>query len=167
MLLNLDPSQDFAEELLKHLTSAYRLARQLTRNPHDADDVVQEAYLRALRFASCFRGGDARPWLLRIVRNVFYTWIERNAVREPVGRRQDARGSDAVFSDPEQGFVRRLIVQNALKTLPKHCREVLVLREAQELSYKDISALLGVPTGTVMSRLSRARAYLRQSGRAG
>lgn len=161
--MDFNPSQDFVPELLKNLSSAYRLARQLTRDEHDAEDVVQEAYLRALRSACRFRGGDARPWLLRIVRNVFFTSLGRKAIGEALGRRQDARGSDTPWSGPEQALVRRSIVQNALKTLPAHCREVLVLREVKEMSYKDISAVLGVPTGTVMSRLSRACARLRQS----
>jgi RNA polymerase sigma factor (sigma-70 family) len=166
-LSDLNTSKVFGGELLKHLSSAYRLARQLTRDVHDADDVVQEAYLRAFRYASGFRGEDARPWLLRIVRNVFYTSANRKGSHEPIGERGDAVAPDTLFSDPEETLVRKSIVQNALETLPKHCREVLMLREVEELSYKDISALLGVPRGTVMSRLSRARAQLRQSAEVG
>lgn len=161
------PSQDFAAELSRHLNGAYRLARRLTRNAHDADDVVQEAYLRAFRSVGHFRGGDARPWLLRIVRNVFYTSIKRNSTLEPMGGLQDSRSPDTLFLGSEQALVRRLIVENALKRLPTYCREVLVLREVEELSYKEISELLGVPSGTVMSRLSRARARLRQSAGSG
>jgi RNA polymerase sigma factor (sigma-70 family) len=163
VLLDVNPSQYFARELLKHSGCAYRLARQLTGNMHDADDVVQEAFLRAFRSRSRFRGGDARPWLLRIVRNVFYTWIQRNPICEPIDRAGDLR--DSTFPDPEQTLVRRTVVQNALKTLPTHCREVLILREVEEMSYRDISALLRVPEGTVMSRLSRARAHIRRSPR--
>lgn len=168
LLSDLNTSKVFGGELLKHLSSAYRLARQLTRDVHDADDVVQEAYLRAFRYASGFRGEDARPWFLRIVRNVFYTSANRKGSREPpIGELDDAVVPDTLFSDPEEMLVRKSIVQNALETLPKHCREVLMLREVEELSYKDISALLGVPRGTVMSRLSRARAQLRQSAQVG
>lgn len=155
-------SQDFVRQLLRHLNAAHKLAYQLTRNPHDAEDVVQEAYLRALRSANRFRGGNARPWLLRIVRNVFYSSVQRNPTAELIGEGEVVPSSDAAFRSAEQALLRRMTVQNALGKLPLHCRQVLVLREMEEMSYNDIANLLGVPTGTVMSRLSRARARLRR-----
>jgi RNA polymerase sigma-70 factor, ECF subfamily len=157
-------SQDFVRQLLGCLNTAQKLARHLTRNAHDAEDVVQEAYLRALRSATGFRGGNARPWLLRIVRNVFYASVQRNSGSTRVSQGQIVRSSDADFRNAERELLRRAIVHQALKTLPAHCREVLVLREVEEMSYKDISVVLGVPEGTVMSRLARARARLRESG---
>jgi RNA polymerase sigma factor (sigma-70 family) len=156
-------SKDFARQLLGCLNTAHQLARQLTRNAHDAEDVVQEAYLRALRSASGFRGGNARPWLLRIVRNVFYTSVRRNSGSTRVSQGQVVRSWHTEFRSAERALLRRAIVHHALETLPAHCREVLVLREVEEMSYKDISAVLGVPKGTVMSRLARARARLRES----
>jgi RNA polymerase sigma factor (sigma-70 family) len=161
-VLELSNSQDFARRLLDHLNTAYKLAYQLTRNAQNAEDVVQEAYLRALRSANRFRGGDARPWLLRIVRNVFYRSVQRNPTAELIGDGEVVPSSDAGFRSAERALLRRMTVQNALRKLPLHCRQVLVLREIEEMSYKDISALLGIPEGTVMSRLSRARARLRK-----
>jgi RNA polymerase sigma-70 factor, ECF subfamily len=153
--------------LLLHLDSAYNLARWLLRNAADAEDVVQEAYLRALKYAGSYRGGDVRAWLLTIVRNTAYDWL----------RKRHARGSSDPFDervhvqpetepDPERRLLRdaeRRRVAQALEELPLHQREILVLREWEGLSYKEIADVMGLPIGTVMSSLSRARGRLRQA----
>lgn len=161
-VLEVSTSQDSAQLLLEHLDAAYKLARQLTRKGDDADDLVQEACLRALRYLNGFRGGDMRPWLLKIVRNLFCTAVRRHSKSELINE-GEAVWSWAALRNAERELLRRMVVQKALNTLPRHCREVLLLRELEEMSYKDISVLLQVPTGTVMSRLSRARAHLRES----
>jgi len=156
----------YEEALLPHLDAAYNLARWLTRDERDAEDVVQEAYLRALRHFSAFKGGDARPWLLAIVRNTYYTWIQRNRLPEtltPLDEEQDAQVSDAL--DPEMLLLKeteKQLLRAALRKLPTEFLEVIVLREFEELSYKQIADLVQIPLGTVMSRLARARRRLAQ-----
>ena len=158
---------DFAELLLPHLDSAYNLARWLMRSTDDAEDVVQEAYLRAFRYAAGFRGGDPRAWLLRIVRNTAYKWLRKARAYEAITQFDEevhTTGTDA--SNPEQ-----LLLQNAdaslvaivLGELPLRFREVLVLRELEGLSYKEIAGVMGMPLGTVMSTLSRARRRFRDA----
>jgi RNA polymerase sigma-70 factor, ECF subfamily len=154
----------FEEAVLPHLDAAYNLARWLTRNDADAQDVVQEAFLRALRFFSGFRGEDARAWLLTIVRNTCYTWLKRTKSREVFSDFTEAmyaRESD----DPDPETVQlikaqTLLVSEAIEKLPLEFREILVLRELEELSYKEIAEVTGIPIGTVMSRLARARKRL-------
>ncbi len=161
----------FEQVLLPHLDAAYNLARWLTRNDQDAEDVVQEAYLRALRFFGGFRGGDGRPWLLAIVRNACHDFL-RN--RGPAGQMapfdEEIHSQETEAQTPETLLLQqadRETVRRALEGLPIAWREVLVLRELEGLSYKAIAEVLGVPIGTVMSRLSRARARLEeQLGRA-
>ncbi len=150
---------NFEQDALPHLNSAYKLARWLTRNEQDAEDIVQEAYLRALRFYDRFHGGDARPWLLRIVRNVYYTWLKKNPADRFVDLDENLLQEDPLRSD----CCVAVIVHKALEALPSRWREVLTLRELEGMSYKEISAVMEAPTGTVMSTLSRARASLRQS----
>jgi RNA polymerase sigma factor (sigma-70 family) len=155
----------FTQAVLPHLAAAYNLARWLTANDHDAEDAVQEAYLRAYRFFDGFRGGDARAWLLAVVRNTCYTWLKRNRAPAPAVPFDEAvHGLDESFN-PEsllmQGADREALRQ-ALETLPADSREVLVLRELEGLSYKEIAAVVGVPLGTVMSRLARARLLLKR-----
>jgi RNA polymerase sigma-70 factor (ECF subfamily) len=154
----------FDQVVLPHLDAAYNLARWLTRDEHDAADVVQEASLRAFQFFGGFRGGDARVWLLAIVRNTCYTWLERNRAREPAAAFDEARHSDPSASPrPEADLLRqedRELLGRALDELPAEFREVIVLRELEGLSYKDIAAVTGCPLGTVMSRLARARERL-------
>jgi RNA polymerase sigma-70 factor (ECF subfamily) len=158
-----DRKAHFEQAVLPHLGAAYNLARWLTRNAHDADDVVQEAYLRAYQFFESFHGGDGRAWLLRIVRNTCYTWLERNRRREPQLPLEETPHSTG--SAPEaalQAEEDRELLRRALTQLPDEFREAIVLRELEGLSYKEIAAITGVPMGTVMSRLARARERLQQ-----
>ena len=158
---------NFESEMLPHLGAAYNLARWLTRNSRDAEDVVQEAYLRAFKFFASFRGGNGRAWLLKIVRNTCYTWLQAK------GPLQNSSEVDENFSpldssplNPEEIFLQsdgRSLLKKALEKLSPDFREVLVLRELEGMSYKEIAETTGMPQGTVMSRLSRARAGLRQS----
>ncbi len=156
----------FKQTLLPHLEAAYNLARWLTRNDHDAEDVVQEAYLRALQFFDGFRGGEGRSWLLSIVRNTGYTWLRKNrAARaaEPFDEEIHSAGQDTM--SPEKAALEnadRRLLETALEELPLEFREVLVLRELEGLSYPEIAEVAGIPAGTVMSRLARARQKLSQ-----
>lgn len=156
----------YEEALLPHLDAAYNLARWLTRDERDAEDVVQEAYLRAFKHFDAFKGGDARPWLLAIVRNTYYTWIQRNRTSEaatPFDEEKDTHLSDV--PDPETLLLKeadRQLIRRALRKLPAEFLEVIVLREFEELSYKEIAEVVQVPVGTVMSRLARARRRLAQ-----
>src|SRR6266581_6912546 len=150
-----------AELLLPHLDSAYNLARWLVRNGEDAEDVVQEAYLRAFQYSDGFRGGDARAWLLTIVRNTSYRWLRKTRAYEPVVQFDEEIHTIGLgTANPEQLLLQNAdgrLVEKALSELPVRFREILVLRELEGLSYKEIAAVMGVPMGTVMSRLSRAR----------
>lgn len=154
----------FEQLVLPHLDAGFNLARWLLRNPADAEDVVQEAMLRAYRFFENFRGGDARAWLLQIVRNSCYTWLEKHRpsdftteFNEEVHHRPGA--------DPEKLAMRsdeREQLTRALDLLSPRSREVIVLRELEGCSYKEIAEITGIPLGTVMSTLSRARERLQQ-----
>lgn len=159
---------------LPHLDAAHNLARWLTRNDHDAQDIVQEAYLRAFKFFDGFHGEDGRAWLLTIVRNTYYTWLQKVRGREqevefdeglhgaggvgPVPAGDPSHGNPEVFLMQQAS---RQIITRALERLPVESREVIVLRELEDLSYKEIADIAEIPIGTVMSRLSRARKLLR------
>jgi RNA polymerase sigma-70 factor (ECF subfamily) len=162
-----DSSQRFEWLLMPHLGAAYNLARWLTRSEHDADDVVQDAYLRAFRGFSGYRGGDARTWLLRIVRNTSYTWLRQRrgeTVSEGADELAELPDDDAV--DPEAQLIGQADaarVRTALDTLPVELREAVVLRELEGLSYKEIAEVADIPLGTVMSRLSRGRKHLERA----
>ena len=151
----------FRAVVLPHLDAAYGFARWLTRDPVLAQDVAQEAMVRALRYFHAFRGDEARPWLLRIVRN---TWSDLRAQSGQADRPlDDVEDRPADGPDPEQSALagdRRRQVAAALAVLPVDSREILVLREIEDLSYKQIAAVIEVPIGTVMSRLARARERL-------
>lgn len=156
----------YEEALLPHLDAAYNLARWLTRDERDAEDIVQEAYLRALKHFEAFKGGDARPWLLAIVRNTYYTWIQRNRSPEISTAFDDEKDTHiSGVPDPETLLLKetdRKMIRRALRKLPAEFLEVIVLREFEELSYKEIAEVVQVPVGTVMSRLARARRRLAQ-----
>jgi len=157
--------EQFEQVVLPHLDAAYNLARWLVRSPADAEDVVQEACLRALRFFDGFRGGDSRAWLLKIVRNTCYSWVKKNRPTEFTEFDETVHSSEVPEKDAEAKLVLHAnseCVRKALEALPVRFREVLVLREVEELSYKEISDVTGVPMGTVMSSLSRARQRLRE-----
>src|SRR6266699_51726 len=159
----------FEAVVLPHLDAAYTLARYLTRSDHDAQDVVQDASLRAFRHFGSFRGGgsaEGRAWLLAIVRNTAYTWQRRHHGDTLTTEFDEEQHSEAVTGeDPEAAVVaqgERVELHRAIDELPPEFREVIVLRELEELSYKEIAEVAGVPVGTVMSRLSRARRRLEE-----
>ena len=162
-------SRRFQALALPHLDAAYNLARWLSRNPGDAEDIVQEAFLRAFRFFDAFRGDEARPWLLAIVRRVWYDEWRRRAGAEEVAPFDELRddtpleGWETGGVDPETLAIRAedaRHVHDALRRLPVEYREVLVLRELEELGYREIAAIADLPVGTVMSRLARGRRRL-------
>ena len=162
----------FEAVVLPHLDAAYTVARYLMRNDHDAQDVVQEAYLRALKYFDGFRGGgaaedDGRAWLLAIVRNTAYTWRRRHRTDTLTTEfNEELHSESAAEEHPEAALLRtaaRESLREALDRLPPEFREVIVLRELEGLSYKEISDVAGVPVGTVMSRLSRARKRLQDA----
>jgi RNA polymerase sigma-70 factor, ECF subfamily len=158
--------QTFEEVALPHLDAAYNLARWLTRNERDAEDVAQEAYLRAFQHFRSFQGSDARPWLLAIVRNTYYTWIRHNRAAEVRTSFDDEIYAEIPnASDPEMILVKeadKQMLRRALEKLPDDFREIIVLREFEELSYKQIADVVQIPLGTVMSRLARARKRLEE-----
>ncbi len=159
--------ESFERLVLPHLDDAYALACHLLRDEHDAQDVVQEAVLRALRYFDGFRDGDARAWLLAIVRNCCYTWQRRYRTDGLSVSYADAETSSQLRgTDTDAGAIRSsdsAVIDRAVASLPPEFREVIVLRELQELSYREISQITGVPMGTVMSRLARARKRLASS----
>jgi RNA polymerase sigma factor (sigma-70 family) len=154
----------FERFIIPHLDAAYNLARWLTGNNHDAEDVVQEAYLRALQFFRSFQGTDGRAWLLTVVRNTCYTWLEKNRGRKEVlAFDEEKHGGTMPTASPESLLMRkedRQSVRQALEALPTEYREVIVLRELEGLSYQEIATIAAIPLGTVMSRLARGRAKL-------
>ena len=156
----------FEEAVLSHLDAAYNLARWLTHIDTDAEDVVQEAYLRAFRFFGGFHGADGRSWLLAIVRNSCYTWMQHNRSSElTISLDDDLHEIESKDLNPEALLLQSAdsqMVRQALQELPVEFREVVVLRELEGLSYKQIAAVVEIPVGTVMSRLARARKHLQQ-----
>jgi RNA polymerase sigma-70 factor (ECF subfamily) len=157
----------YEQKVLPHLDAAYNLARWLAGNDHDAQDVAQEASLRAFKFFGGFHGENARAWLLSIVRNTFYTWLRKNRPKEKLVEIDDetlaiedesagAESASPPFADADA--VRRVIAE-----LPVEFREIVILREMEGFSYKEIADLAEVPIGTVMSRLARARKLLQKS----
>ena len=151
----------FEQTVLPHLDAAYNLARWLAGNDHDAEDITQEACVRAFRFFGGFRGGNSRSWLLAIVRNTAYTWLKKNRPQAIVAIGDDElaeiedQSEAATFQNADADVLRA-----ALAELPVEFREALVLRELEGLSYKEIADVADVPVGTVMSRLARARKQL-------
>jgi len=165
----------FEAAVLPHLDAAYNLARWLTRDDHAAQDVVQEAYLRALKFFGSFRGGDGRAWILTIVRNACFDWLKQGRTQnlhEPFDEEvhtpdadSSGRTGGSAAGNPENSAASSATAERvgvALEGLPADYREALVLREIEGLSYKEIATITNVPVGTVMSRLARAREQLRK-----
>ncbi len=160
-----EPEAQFEQIVMPHLDAAYNLARWLAGNDHDAEDIAQEACLRALRFFGGFRGGNSRSWLLTIVRNTAYTWLKQNRPHAIVSLSDDEL---AEIEDPTTPAKHATILHNAdagvlraaLEALPMEFREALILRELEGLSYKEIAEVSDAPIGTVMSRIARARKQL-------
>jgi RNA polymerase sigma-70 factor (ECF subfamily) len=155
----------FEQIVLPHLDAAFNLSRWLLRSRTDAEDVAQEALLRAFRFFRGFHGGDARAWLLQIVRNTCYTWLEKNRPVELMTE-FDEELHPQVSNNPESLAIagdNRDRLHRALETLPPRFREVLVLRELEGCSYKEIATITAIPIGTVMSALARARQRLQRT----
>lgn len=162
---------DFKEVALPHLRASYRLARWLTRDHDEAEEVVQEAYLTAFKHFESYNGGDAQAWILAIVRNTFYSSLRRHRMDEDAFDEEhycsdtyEANGGAALSdSNPETVLLRQeemKLVRAAIEALPVALREVLVLRTFDELSYSEIAEITNIPIGTVMSRLARARRHL-------
>lgn len=165
----------FERLVLPHMDAAFSLARWLTRDTAQAEEAVQEAYLRAFRFFAAFRGEEARPWLLGIVRNTCFTLLEReHGAAAAVEFDEDVQGEDSVAPgavlrfpiDPEAAAIERAereVVHRCLRGLPPEYREAIVLRELHGCSYKEIAQIADIPIGTVMSRLSRGRRLLQRA----
>src|SRR6266853_5258530 len=156
----------FEEMMLPHMDAAHNLARWLLRNEQDAQDVVQEAYLRAFKSVSGFNGSNGRGWLLTIVRNTSYTLLKKNRAADLTTTfDEEIHASDRESVSPAAILVHAEdaeLIKNAMNALPAEFREILTLRHQEELSYLEIGEILKIPTGTVMSRLARARAKLRE-----
>jgi RNA polymerase sigma-70 factor (ECF subfamily) len=161
-------TQRFEAVAVPHLSAAYNLARWICRNDADAADVVQEGVMRALQYFASYRGGDARAWLLQIVRNSAHSWLAKNrfARQLPLDDCElERHDSDAAIGadDPMHEAAAQIEgerLRRAIAQLPVEQREVLILREFEDLSYRQIADVIGAPLGTVMSRLSRARDQL-------
>ena len=164
-----DRRRRFEAVVLPHLDAAYRYARWLSRSPDDADDIAQEAILRAFRGFDALRGSDVKAWLLTIVRNCHLTAAKQQQRRAfvPLPEEQDTQDGPAMIAttpDPESSSIRRdeeRTLDRLMSALPEEHREVLVLREIEEMNYREIAAVTNIPIGTVMSRLARARAALK------
>jgi len=159
-------SERFEDVVLPHLDAAYRLARWLIRNEHDAEDIVQEASLRALRYFRTFAGRNARAWFLRIVRNTCWSWRAQTARTATDVFDEDQHMGAQLTCDPETLLLHAAdasLIDETLRNLPDRFRELLVLRELEGLSYQELADVLEIPIGTVMSGLSRARQAFRRA----
>lgn len=148
-----------------HLDAAYNLARWLTRDDHAAEDVVQDAYCRALKYFQGFRGGPSRPWLLRIVRRAAYDWLSKTRMSRAMASFDEEVHMESGDTSVEEQFMKQVdleMVRASVQQLPEPFREVTVLRDLEGLTYQEIAEVIDSPIGTVMSRLSRARKQLQQ-----
>jgi RNA polymerase sigma-70 factor (ECF subfamily) len=156
----------FEEIFLPFLDAAYNLARWIVQHDQDAQDIVQEAYMRAFKGYHGFKGGNARAWLLTIVRNTAYTWIHRRAADQKLVPYEEKKHAEIISfnqaGDEWMSEKKREYLQSAMERLPTESREIIILYEFEGLSYKELALALGLPVGTVMSRLSRARRRLQQ-----
>jgi len=156
----------FEESLLPHLNAAYNLARWIMGNDQDAEDMVQEAYLRAYKYFTGYQGGNSRSWLLTIVRNTCYTWLRQNQPQVlSVDLNDEMYTSESDMLNPETLFQHSLnhqLVRSALAKLTVEFRELIILRELEGMSYKEIALITDIPIGTVMSRLARGRQRLKE-----
>jgi RNA polymerase sigma factor (sigma-70 family) len=155
----------FEQSVIPHLNAAYNLARWLTRNADDAEDLVQEAYLRAFRSFETFEGADAKAWLLAVVRNTCFTWLKKKGAQPAVEFDEQMHSAGEESPSAEAVLLNQAALgslNNCLEALPLEFREAIVLRELEELSYKEISDIARVPVGTVMSRLARGRKRLQR-----
>jgi len=160
----LAPLESFDEVVLPYLAAGYRLARCLTKNEHDAEDVLQEASLRAFRYFQTFGGGNARAWFLRIVRNTCASWYRTGGHAQTAPFDEEQHSDPALAADPETLLLRAdaaALIDRALRDLPARSRELLLLREINGLSYRELADAMGMPIGTVMSTLSRGREAFR------
>jgi RNA polymerase sigma-70 factor (ECF subfamily) len=161
-----DKHQQFEAIVVPHLDAAYNLARWLTGDDQDAQDVVQDAYLRAFKFFCSYHGGSSRAWMLTIVRHTAYTWLRQNRMHDPTTPFDDEMVDTVVEPISLEGsFLQEAdyqLLREAIAALPLEFREVIILHELEGLAYKEIAAVANVPIGTVMSRLSRARDRLQK-----
>jgi RNA polymerase sigma-70 factor (ECF subfamily) len=161
----------FEEIFLPHLDSAYSLARWIIQHHQDAQDVVQDAYIRAFRGFHRFRGGNSRAWFLTIVRNTAYNWLNCHAPEAKLIPYDEEKHAEIIsINEPKDALVyegQKEHLQRALERLPLEFREIIILYELEGLSYKELAAALGIPVGTVMSRLSRARRRLQEGSEYG
>lgn len=155
----------FEQTILPHIDAAYNLARWIINNEQDAEDIVQESFLRAFKYFASYQGGNSRSWLLTIVRNMCYDWLRHNQAQGQEVDLEDEISSGADGPDDPEAIVQihtdRQHVMDALEKLPVESRELIILRELEEMSYKEIALIAGIPIGTVMSRLARARERLK------
>jgi RNA polymerase sigma factor (sigma-70 family) len=164
----MDPARKlalFEQSIVPHLNAAFNLARWLTRNSHDAEDLVQESYLRAFRSFETFQGQDGKAWLLTVVRNTCFTWLKKKGVRSAVEFDEQMHSSADDTPNAESVLLNQSALgslNDCLEALPVEFRETIILRELEELSYKEIADIVRVPVGTVMSRLARGRKRLQQ-----
>ena len=157
---------DFEQFVLVHLDAGYNLARWLARDVQDAEDVLQEACMRAMKYIGSMHGGDGRAWFLTIVRRAFYDWVARNRPALLVHDDEALASAQDLADGPQEALARKTVqrtLAQALASLPLPFREVIVLRELEELTYKEIARIVDIPIGTVMSRLSRARRLLQET----
>jgi RNA polymerase sigma-70 factor, ECF subfamily len=153
----------FEKTMIPHLDAAYNLARWITRSDHDAEDVVQEAYLRAFRYFDSFTGGDGRTWMLAIVRNTCVTWYRKQKNSSAVAFDERMHSAEMERATPEKALLQKSSLsslRDCIEALPLEYRDTLIMRELEELSYRAIADVTALPIGTVMSRLSRARRRL-------